>query len=410
MLFEHQKKIIADDPKICGLFLGTGSSKTRISLELAQGKTLIIAPKTQKNDENWERENKKWNINKDIVVLSKESFRRDHETLPRYDTLIFDEAHTILGVTPNIRYKNRKPIPKTSQLFDAALHYVQRTKPSRLYLVTATPTRSAMCVWGAGVLLGKAWDFYNFRDAFYHRLPMPGRDIWQAKKDKATKERLGKAVQKLGYTGKLSDWFDVPDQTHKEVACELTKEQSKAIGNLWLKYPDPLVLLGKTHQVENGVLMEDLEATLYFKNDKIERILELMEEFPKVLIFAKYKAQIEQIRRALQDAGIDTYVLTGETRDRKTLIADAEASERCAFIAQSQVSAGYELPSFRCTIFASMSYSHVDLMQAQGRTLRANKLAKNLYVYLFAGEIDHAVWTALSHKQDFNEAIYIKKK
>ena len=58
MLYKHQQIIIDEDKKKCGIFLGTGSGKTRIALLLAQGKILIVAPKTQILDSNWERENK----------------------------------------------------------------------------------------------------------------------------------------------------------------------------------------------------------------------------------------------------------------------------------------------------------------------------------------------------------------
>ena len=40
------------------LFLGTG--KTRTALCLAEGNTLVICPKQQREDKTWERENEKW--------------------------------------------------------------------------------------------------------------------------------------------------------------------------------------------------------------------------------------------------------------------------------------------------------------------------------------------------------------
>jgi hypothetical protein len=86
-LFDHQKRIIDDDPKKTGLFLGTGSAKTRTALELARGKTLVICPKTQKEDQNWERENEKWGCGVDLTVISKETFRRDEHILGRFDTV-----------------------------------------------------------------------------------------------------------------------------------------------------------------------------------------------------------------------------------------------------------------------------------------------------------------------------------
>lgn len=407
-LFEHQKKIIQDDPKKVGLWLGTGSSKTRIALELAQGKVLVVAPKTQIEDGNWERENKKWSINKDITTISKETFRRDHATLPVFDTVIIDESHTVCGLTPNFRQRKRVRIPLASQLFEAVQTYLVRTTPERLYLCTATPTRNPMAVLAAGWLLGKEWDFEKWRDAFYVRLNMPGKDVYQPKKDSKTKDRLGALVRELGYTGRLSDWVDVPEQTHITKHIPLTTEQQVAIRKLPYDFPEPIVLLGKTHQVEQGILSGDeFNAAQYFSSGKLDAILDLLEQYPKVLIFAKYTAQIELLATGISKELIPVFKLTGATKDRGQLMKDAEAAERCVVIAQAQISAGYELPSFRCTIFASESWSVVDHLQAIGRTLRMNRLEKNLYVYLVSGEIDTAVRDAIENKRDFSERIYL---
>jgi len=253
-LYNHQKKIIDEDKKYCGLWLGTGSGKTLIALHLAKGKTLIIAPKTQREDKNWEREVHKNNMNVDITVISKETFRKEAKTLPRYDTVIGEEAHTLLGVTPNIRWKNKQPIPKTSQLFVEFDSYVKRTKPERIYLCTATIVKSPMTVWGACKILGTNIDWYKFRNYFYMKLPMPGRDVWVPKKDNETKDKLASIVNKIGYVGRLEDYFDVPEQTFKTIYFDLKQEQKERIKELKTEYPDPIVYIGKRHQVENGVL------------------------------------------------------------------------------------------------------------------------------------------------------------
>ena len=61
-LYEHQRKIIAEDKKKCGLFLSTGSAKTRIALLLACGETLVICPKTLAENKTWENEVEKIGI------------------------------------------------------------------------------------------------------------------------------------------------------------------------------------------------------------------------------------------------------------------------------------------------------------------------------------------------------------
>lgn len=408
-LFEHQKKIIADDPKKTGLFLGTGSSKTRIALELARGKTLVIAPKTQVQDRNWERENEKWQCNVNLTVISKEKFRSTHQDLPRYDTVIGEEAHTLLGVTPNIRWVKKQARPRASQLFDGLNEYIERTKPDRFYLLTATVAKSPMSVWGAGKLLGKNWNFYEWRHAFYFQLPMPGREVWVAKDDFKTKDRLVNIVKRLGYTGRLSDYFDVPDQVYRTIYLELTTEQKARIKKLHLQYPEPIVQLGKKHQVENGILNGDeFSEPEVYDNEKIDKLKELAIEFPRMVIFAKYTLQIEQIATTMKRLGKKVFILQGATKDRGGLIKEANNCTDGVFIAQSQVSAGWELPDWEVMVFASLSWSIVDRIQGEGRILRANKIKKNLYIDLVVkGGVDEGVYDCIINKKDFNERIYL---
>lgn len=410
-LYKHQVDIIAEDRKKTGLFLGCGTAKTLTTLYLARGRVLVVAPKVTVEDRTWERN--KLLMDKEVLtsltVISKETFRRDAHLLPAFDTVIFDEVHTVAGLTPMTRQKNRQEIPKASQLFDAVMIYLKRTNPERIYAVSATPTRSSMCVLAIAWMLGVPWDFHQFRSTFYTEVKMGNRRIWMVRKDRDLKERLGRAVQKLGYTGRMSDYFDVPKQTFVVKQIPLTTSQEAKLKELPLEYPDPIVLVNKKHQVEQGVLKgNQFEESQVFKTEKLQAILDLVNEYPKVLVFAKYTEQIHLIEKYLSDIGIKVFTLTGDTKDRGKLLNEAEMNPRCIVIAQSSISAGYELPSFRCTIYASMSYSFVDKEQSEWRTLRSNALDKNLYVYLLSGKVDNGVYQALQNKQDFHEAQFAK--
>lgn len=411
-LYKHQQDIIDADPKKCGIFYGTGSGKSLIALSIAKGRTLVICPKTLRDDKTWERNLEKLGKNIELIVMSKEDFKKlDKHAYPRlhFRTIIIDEAHTVSGVSPVIRWRNKKPEPKASQLYDAIYDYLQSNPPERLYLLTATPIRNPMSVYALGKILGRTWDFYEFRSIYYVPIKMNFREVWMPKKDSETQERLGKCVRGLGYTGQLSDWMDVPDQTHKTIHVPLTPMQVEKLKELPRDFPDPLVLVGKKHQVEQGVLKgNEFEASQVFPSGKLEAIEDLYEEFRKVLVFAKYTEQIEMIKKYFHEKEVPFYTLTGQTKDRGTLIRVADADPRCIVVAQSTVSAGYELPSFRCTVYASEDYSYVSHTQSVGRTLRINNLQKNLYVYLVSGEIDKAVRKAIDLKGDFNEAIYSK--
>ena len=352
-LYKHQSDIIQDDKKKVGLFLGTGSGKSLITLHMAKGKVLCITPKLQKEEENFKREAKKQNIDIDITSISKETFRRDWEFLGQFDTVIIDECHTVSGSTPSLKWVKGKAVPKCSQLYDSLIEYLEKYPPKRLYLLTATPIRTPMSVWGLGRILGKKWDFYKFRDIFYIRVKRGYHEFFIAKSDKETKERLGRIVRGIGYTGQLSDYFDVPEQTYKTVYVDLTTEQVKRLKEIEIEFPDPLVLIGKKHQIENGVLKGDEFSESHLIDDnKTDVIKELALEFPKMIIFARYTMQIKKIEGLLQRLDYKVLTLTGSTKNREGVIKEAEKSEACILVIQAQISAGYELPSFPVVVYA----------------------------------------------------------
>lgn len=424
-LYQHQKEIVDQDPKRCGLWLGTGSGKTRTALAMAQGKVLVICPKTQRDDQNWQREAGKMNLDVDLTVISKEEFRRDHQKMISekdfYDTVIVDEAHTVLGVTPNTHQKNRKKRPRASQLFYALKEYIEACDPERLYLVTATIVKSPITVWGAGVILGKLTfgleSFYKFRDIYYIRLPMP-REVYAPNSARSVKERLAKFVNKLGFVGRLEDYFDVPEQTYKDEYIEMTTEQKEAIKDVRLDFPDPIVAIGKRHQVEQGILAGDqFNKPQQFKENKTARIIEYTYEFPRMIVFARYTQQILNLEKALKKIGKKVYVMNGATKNRGELLAEINNANDYVFIVQSKISAGWELPHCPVMIFLSREHSFVDYDQAQGRILRSNHLKKNLYINLMVRghekskkgrvlSIDEAVHKSLLNKQDFSEKVY----
>lgn len=412
-LFEHQRKIIEADPKKCGLFLGTGSGKTITALMLAEGKTLVVTTKTVRDDETWQKNLAKLDKHRitSLKVISKEEARRDIHMYPYFESLILDESHTVCGLNPQIVYKNKKGVPKMSQVFNAVWGYVKSQKPRRLYLLSATPIRTPMAVLAHAWLLGKDWDFLKFRETFYFRLPIHGREIWSPKVTTVLKERLGKAVQGLGYVGRLSEYLDVPDQTYKTMYVELTTEQKKRLKEIKVEFPDPLVQLGKRNQIENGVLHGDrFNKEESFDNEKIEKIKELALEFDKMVIFAKYVAQVKNIVSSLKKEGYYVLELTGDSKDRNEILTNANNTSKCIIVISSQISAGYELPDFPVMVFASMSFSVVDRTQGEGRILRANFLKKNIFITLVTkgGTIDEAIYKSIENKQDFSEAVFIK--
>ena len=416
-LYEHQRKILEKNRKKCGIFLGTGGGKTLVALLLSEGTTLVICPKQQREDKTWQKNAEKFGIFLPLTVISKEDLRRDWETLPPFDTVIADEVHTLLGVGADTRRRKGEEIPKTSQIYEAFSSYLQKHPPKRLYLCSATPMSKPMNVWALATLLGQKWNFYEFRQKYYVDIRMGFRRIWLPRNDKATKDKLASLIRSFGYVGSLNDFFDVPPQTEITEYIELSPEQKKALSEISRTEADQLVRRAKERTVENGVLYgtrvesEGITDTVkkhteIFPSRKIDYILERAEEFPKLLVFANYTAQINAIDEALTAAGYRVITLTGATKDRKGAIEEAEKAEACVVVAQCSVSSGYELPSFPCCIFASKSWQYLHMEQGKGRILRANAMKKNLYIHLVVrGGADERCHEAIMSGKDFAEKL-----
>lgn len=417
-LFEHQKKIIDENKLWAGLWLGTGSAKTRIALELAERRTLVVCPKQQKLDKTWERNMEKFSIILDLTVMSKEEFRRDWEKLEYFDTFIVDEGHHFFGATPDTRQVNKVTTPKTSQLFDSLRGYLKRHNPKRFYILSATPASKPMNVWAIATLFGCDWDFYKFRNKFYLERKIGWRSIWIPRNSIELKAKLVELIKRFGYTGKLSDWFDVPEQTHRNIYVGLKKEQSDEIKNVKKLEADPMSKRSKLRTIENGCMydtkvvqvnhkMDRMERKTYlYANEKIDHILELALEFPKMLVFANYTGQIEGIALALRAEGYSVLTLTGETKDRKSVMEEAESMSHIIVIAQAQICEGYEFKSCPVVIFASKSTRYLHYNQACGRVLRADGIKKNLYIHLIVRDgIDEICHKTIISGEDFQEKI-----
>lgn len=417
-LYSHQQNIINEDKKWCGLFLGTGSGKSLTALLLAKGNILIVVPKQLKLDKTWERAVERFGLDKNIKVISKEDFKREWKLLPQVDTLIVDEFHTFAGVLPDTKRVNKENVPKTSQLFDSLLKYTRRTPPTRLYLLTATPATKPMHVWAIAKILGHDWRHDDFRTKYYTEVSLGGyRKMFKPRNTPELKNRLIELVKFFGYTGGLSDFFDVPEQTQIVKYVELSTAQKTAMKKLVESEADPMAVRVRQRTIENGVLYgsevysDGKEDTVvrkvdYFDNEKIPYIIERAYEFDKLIIFANYKAQIQQIADALKKEGFNVLTMTGETKGRDTIIQEAEEAEKCIIVIQTNISAGYELKSFRTMIFASLSYRVLDRVQAEGRNLRSDHLRNNLYIDIVVkGGLDEACYKSIKSGVDFNELV-----
>lgn len=404
VLMPHQQEAVDRAPKKRLLAFDTGTGKTITAISLVNkhycSDVLVIAPKT--NVEQWAIELKKY-LNKGVVfkVLSKEEFKKQVKSLPYYRAVIVDEGHYFAGITSTLT---------------KALHWYVNGKNSTVecvYIATATPYCSTpLNIYTLAKHLGFNWNYQAFKEKFFYYIPMGARSVPVLRP--GMEEEVAKLTKLIGDTTDMETAVTnsggiVPTQTNNVLKMELTDEQVRAIKDVF----DPVFIVRwtKQHQIENGFLYGEAgntESVTTFPSAKTLAVQRLCSEHKKIIIVSRYTHQLTLYKNLLESGGGKVFLLSGETKNRQELIDAANKSDDCVFLMQASCSAGFELPTFRVMVFAALSFSSVDHVQAKGRILRINNLQENEYIYLVAEGVDQDVYECIMKKQDFTIAIYKK--
>lgn len=398
-LFEHQKQFLKENPDKTSLVWSCGTGKTRAAIEWAKNETglssltLIICPKSLKT--NWERECMKWGGSGTIfMILTKEEFRRDCKKILGAKQVIVDEVHSGF-LTPGFK----------SQMSRSLKWYLKYYKVLRVLLLSATVyTSSPWNIYNLAWYTGREWNYNKFKEAFFNNVWMGRRIIPVVKA--GSEKRLANITKKIASVVDIADCLDVPLQLHCEPEYfSLTKEQQEAIKENY--DPVPIVRYTQQHEIENGILLgNEFRSLQTFDYDKLDRIIQIVEENPKVAIVARYNAQIDQLAKALKD--YKPYIIRGDVKDRDKVCIDAENDKKAVVLIQADSAEGYQLPSFGLCIFASMSYSYTKWEQLCGRFLRMDKPSRTTFIYLLTEgkSVDQGVYDAVKRKEDFKIELF----
>lgn len=394
-LYEHQRRLVQQNPAkyLLAHQMGTGKTITSLALAKANGvRPVISVPKPVK---------KKWakaaeDMGVDALVLGREEFRKLAKTydFTGYDAIIIDEAH--------YGFPTQK-----SQMHKAALFFIKKYQIKYIWLLTGTPyTSTPWSVYGLATLLGFSWPYFAFRDRFFKEQWLGRRSIWVPKE--GMQEELAACVRQIGNIVRLEECVDMPEQTYEVETFKKNKTQENAEKAIQEIESNPLVRTTKYHQIASGVTIgNEFVDDAYFECDKNERILNYAADVEKLVIFSRYNIHLEYLARDLRERGVPHAIVNGSTVDKEEVFANAEEAKRFVLLINASCSVGYELPSFSTVIFASLSYSFVDYAQACGRVLRINNMKPNLYIIMLTEDsVDEAVWASIKNKESFNDAIF----
>jgi superfamily II DNA or RNA helicase len=325
------------------------------------------------------------------AIWTKEEFKKHLNGIPGYDAVVIDEAHYVSGIK--------------SQLYKSVMTYMERHIPRYRYLLTATPYMSTPWnIYAIANILGRNWKYIKFKNYFFYSVKMGNKMVPMPKP--GMEGEIAKLVKSLGSVVKMEECVDVPEGVHQCEYFELTGEQKECISGLeeWAS----IVEYAKFHRICGGTYKDYEGNIVYLESEKLERVMDLIEQYAKLVVVCRYRSEIEMIRSKVKKS---CYVIHGDIKDRDSVIGEANESDNCVIILQAACSEGYNLPTFNQMVFYSMDFSLKNYEQIMGRILRINNPQKCVYRYFIVDKsIDSGVYQSMMRKQDFNIAIYFKEK
>lgn len=198
------------------------------------------------------------------------------------------------------------------------------------------------------------------------------------------------------------------------VEMPFLKHTERIIQDVYVEYDLTLfnrVVKDKWHPFENRPLRDASEMFYTMRKvnnnnpSRLEKVLELLEDHPKIVIFYNFDYELEMLR------SLSSVVEVAEWNGhRKQQIPKTDS-----WLYLVQYTSGCE--GWNCTdtnamIFFSLTYSYRNFEQAQGRIDRLDTPFQKLYYYVLVSgsAIDTAVRRSLKEKRLFNERTWAAKE
>ena len=209
--------------------------------------------------------------------------------------------------------------------------------------------------------------------------------------------------------GTVIDFKDVAEKVDDCDIVEefsLNKEQKDAIKGL--EDFIPVVLYTKIHQIESGVLKgNEYEDGKIIECAKDRRIIELCNEYDKIVIVVRYLDLIDKYKEIIKDKKV--FIIKGGQKESAVEVsARAEKEDKAVLIVQGDTVMGYSLKSFDVTVFASLSHSFINYDQCRYRSKATDKKTPNTYIHLLTtgSSVDKGVYDSVKAKQDFDAGLF----
>lgn len=423
--FAHQQKICNAAVEHSGFAIfadmGTGKSKCAIELgrwRLASGQiksVLIVCPRSC--IENWRNEIKLHAQAESIVLDNRTtdspvpwkiiSYGRLKHARTAGDTMIvFDESTYIKN--------NRALRSKYSRCLAQKARY-------RL-IMTGTPiTNTLLDLWNQwycvdlGNALGR--NYYDFRRTYF----WPDRMGWNWRPYKETKDILMSKMSAQSFVVSKAECLDLPEKIYVERPVELLPAQRRVYDEMLNQFiaeyegqevvaKTVITKLLKLSQITSGFFFTEAGQVTRLESAKLTELLNILENElygKQILVWARFRPDIEAIEAALKGLGISCDKVYGETQNPFEIAERYNRGELQAVIANPQ-SGGYGLNLIGGSqvIYYSNDYSLTNRLQSEDRSHRIGMRDSVTYLDLVAKDtIDVTVLGALRNKRELLDSV-----
>jgi len=456
--WHHQTECIqrAEPLDYFGLFFEPGCGKTATTIKILEDKftkertilkTLIICPLIVV--EQWASEIAKFSSipNVRVMTLTGSGTQRLSDfqnknfdnliVITNYEALYSEKLYMEL-----CKWKPEALVIDESQRIKS--HNSKRTKCivniARLakyrYILSGTPVLnspldlfSQMLALDHGKRLGT--NYYRFLYNYFFDLNThKKRDagyfpLWKPRPD--TNENLNRIISDCTMRVRKEEVLDLPPFIKKDIHVELSNEQRKLYNELkrdFVAYIDDKACVAelaitkalRLQQIASGFCVFDDDTIKEFdKTPRVSALIELLEEITpahKVIVWAVFKNNYKQIRKACQEVGVSFAELHGEEKDKLGNIEKFKTDPKCRVLIGHPGSGGIgvNLTNASYSIFYSRNFSLEFDIQAEARNYRGGSLEaghKNITrIDLVAKDtIDDTISKAIQFKKVQSEKI-----
>jgi SNF2 family DNA or RNA helicase len=238
-------------------------------------------------------------------------------------------------------------------------------------------------------------------------------------------DELKSKLDNFAFRVTKDECLDLPDKIYLRRDVELTAEQKRAYDQMkqmalavldegLVTTNNALTQLMRLHQIVCGYVKLDDGQELALPNNRLPELMELLAESDgKVIIWANYRRNIEDIKLAIQKeygmTSVATYYGDTRTEDRQQIVEDfSNPDHELRFFVGNPTTGGYGLTlvSSHTVIYYSNSFDLEKRLQSEDRAHRIGQTEKVTYIDLIAAStVDEHIVKALRNKINIASAV-----